>query len=187
MKTLPFDLQKPFFTLLPEQGSLSDFETWLYNEPNLEKYLTPDDYLALISLDFKDKRSIIEIEKLSTPYLDYLAYYHDKLSDTLLSLTHNPSDLHKLAQLYDWYCQGYKFLRKLALDYGFYADLYFWGEQYHLEFLNNSMDGIRQQAKWLYDDFIAGKIQLLTPPNYADNINHYQDFRNCDEKKRTDY
>lgn len=63
MKILPFNLQQPFFALLLEQGSLSDFEIWLYNEPSLEKYLTPDDYLALISFDFKDKRSVIDIEK----------------------------------------------------------------------------------------------------------------------------
>lgn len=37
MKTLPLNLQQPFFKLLLEKGSLSDFETWVYNEPSLEK------------------------------------------------------------------------------------------------------------------------------------------------------
>lgn len=181
MKILPFNLQQPFFTLLLEQGSLSDFETWAYNEPSLENHLTPDDYLELISLDFKDKRSIIEIEKLSSPYLDYLAYYNYKLSDALLSLTSNPNDLHKLTQLYDWYCQGYKFLRKLALDYGLYADLYFWGEHCHLEFLNQNTDDIRQQATHIYNELINGKIILLNPPSYDDDKAFYQEFRtaNC--------
>lgn len=118
MKILPFNLQKPFFTLLLEQGSLSDFETWVYNEPSLEKYLIPDDYLALISLDFKDKRSIIEIEKLSIPYLDYSKYYSKTLIDVLLSLINQPNDLEKLATIYNWYCQGYTFLREWQQNMG---------------------------------------------------------------------
>lgn len=126
MKTLPFDLQQAFFALLLEQGSLSDFETWVYSEPNLEQYLTPDDYLALISLDFTDKKSIIEIEKLSIPYLDYSKYYSKTLIDVLLSLINQPNDLDKLATIYNWYCQGYTFLGELATKYGLNAELYFW-------------------------------------------------------------
>lgn len=36
----PFELQLPFFKVILEKGDLSTFETWVYNESNLEKYLT---------------------------------------------------------------------------------------------------------------------------------------------------
>lgn len=181
MKTLPFDLQQPFFKLLLEQGLLSDFEIWLYNEPSLEKHLTPDDYLELISLDFKDKRSIIDIEKLSIPYLDYSKYYSKTLIDVLLSLINQPNDLDKLAKIYNWYCQGYAFLRELATKYGLYADLYFWGEEHYGEFSETDLNEIKQQATHMYNELINGKIVLLNPPSYDDDKAFHQEFRtaNC--------
>ena len=177
MKVLPFNLQQPFFKILLEQGSLSDFEIWLYNEPNLEQYLMPDDYLALISLDFKDKRSIIEIEKLSTPYLDYLAYYHQHITDTLLSLINTPNDLDKLVKIYDWYCQGYEFLRKLALAYGLSAQHYLWDNYPNFQLKQKDLDHIREQATHIYNELINSKIILLNPPSYDDDKEFYQEFK----------
>lgn len=177
MKTLPFNLQQPFFKLLLEQGSLSEFEILVYNEPSLEKYLTPDDYLALISLDFKDKRSIIEIEKLSMPYLDYVVYYHQHITDTLLSLINTPNDLDKLVKIYDWYCQGYEFFRELALTYCLSALHYLWGNYPNFQLKQKDLDHIREQATHIYNELINGKIILLNPPSYDDDKEFYQEFR----------
>lgn len=177
MKTLPFNLQQPFFKLLLEQGSLSEFEILVYNEPSLEKYLTPDDYLALISFDFKDKRSVIDIEKLINPYLDYSKYYSKNLIAVLLSLINRPNDLEKLATIYDWYCQGYAFLGELATKYGLYAELYFWGEEHYGEFSKIELKAIKEQANFLYNKLITAQIILLNPPSYDDDKEFYQELK----------
>lgn len=38
MKNLPLELQKTVFKLLSEEGLLSKFEIWLYNELSLENH-----------------------------------------------------------------------------------------------------------------------------------------------------
>lgn len=176
MKTLPFDLQKPFFKVLLEQGLLSEFETWVYHTPSLEAYLSADAYLALISLDFNDKKSLLNLEKLITPHLDFIQYYQDKLSATLLALTDTPDDKQRLAQIYDWYCQGYAFLEKLALEFGLTADLSLWEADYQaFQFSQSDLQKIQTTAKALYDKLKSGQIVLLASPSYDCNETHYQD------------
>lgn len=178
MKNLPFELQKPFFKLLLEQGSLSEFEIWVYNEPSLENHLTPDDYLELISLDFKDKKSIIDIEKIINPYLDYVAYYHHKLLSHLSSLITNPNEDNIHSDIIYWYVGGYHFLNDLVEAMAYLKDISFGDEEYEgvrvMDF-NRGMTEVAQYATWLYEDLANGKLILLAPPRT--HAVCYQDLR----------
>lgn len=178
MKILPFNLQQPFFALLLEQGSLSDFETWVYNEPSLEKYLKSDDYLALISLDFADKKNIIDIEKTINPYLDYVAYYHHKLLSHLSSLITNPDDDDIHSDIIRWYVGGYHFLNDLVEAMAYLKDISFGDEEYEgvrvMDF-NRGMTEVVQHATCLYEDLANGKLILLAPPRT--HAVCYQDLR----------
>ncbi|KDN24988.1 hypothetical protein MBO_06339 [Moraxella bovoculi 237] len=184
---LPFHLQRPFFKVILENDDIKALETWIYHEPSLEEYLSPDDYLMLIGLDFNNKKTVIELEKLISPYLEFLVYYQNLLKQTLSSLINNPDDFYKLSQIYDWYCQGYYFLRKLALTYGLSADLPFYDESYqNFQFSDEALAEIAQQALWLYNDLICQNIVLSNPPSYDVNTDHFQDFRDDAERARTD-
>ncbi|WP_155400219.1 hypothetical protein [Moraxella bovoculi] len=93
----------------------------------------------------------------------------------------------KLSQIYDWYCQGYYFLRKLALNYGLSADLSFYDENYQgFQFSDEALAEIYQQAHWFYDDLICQNIVLINPPSYDVNMDYFQDFRDGTQKARTD-
>lgn len=172
MEKLPFELQRPFFTLIVEQGDLKIFETWLYQTSSLENYLHGDDYFELISLDFNHKFCVMEIEKIITPYLDYLQYNRQILLDILLSLTKNPNDMAKLIKIYDFYCQGYAFLDKLALRYGLEAEICYLDD---LEWIlsKGHLEKIKKLAQAYYDDLVSHKIILLKPPNGYDDIDYY--------------
>ena len=76
---LPSHLQRPFFKVILGNDDIKALETWIYHEPSLEEFLSPDDYLTLIGLDFNDKKAVIELEKLISPYLDFLTYYQNLL------------------------------------------------------------------------------------------------------------
>lgn len=184
---LPVELQRHFFKIILEQGNIDEFENWLYQQQNLENYLKNDDYLALISLDFKNKQSLINIEKIIMPYLNYTDYYNNSLKNSLLILMNSPNDIEHLAKIYDFYCQGYYFLRKLALSYGLYAEHYLTGNlKKDWALSGQHLQEIIQQAKWLYDDLDNGKIVLLKSPSYHYDDEHYQDFRHYHDRKKTD-
>lgn len=176
MKNLPFELQRPFFTLIIEQGDLKRFETWLYQTSSLENYLRSNDYFELISLDFNHKFCVMEIEKIITPYLDYLQYNRQILLDILLSLTQNPNDLTKLRDIYHFYEQGYAFLDKLADGYGSSAEICYLDD---LEWIlsKGHLEKIKKLAQAYYDDLVSHKIILLKSPNGYDYTGYYQDNR----------
>lgn len=172
MEKLPFELQRSFFTLIVEQGDLKTFECWLYQEPSLENYLSDNDYFELISLDFGHKFCVMEIEKIITPYLDYVQYYRQVLLDLLLSLTQNSNDMDKLRKIYDFYCQGYTLLNELALGYGLDAEICYLDD---VEWIlsKSHLEKIKKLAQAYYDDLISHKIILLKSPNNYDEDDCY--------------
>jgi len=51
--TLPADIQEIFYDTLSGEKTILEFEEWLYADKTLEGILEANDYLELISFDYK--------------------------------------------------------------------------------------------------------------------------------------
>lgn len=175
VEKLPFALQRPFFHVLMEQGAIDVFEQWLYQEEQLAHYLSNDDYLALISLDFNDKYILHEMGKIMHLYLDEVLYYKNRLEFILSELIQQPSHLEYINELYEMYCHGYLFL-DLAREYGSWA-MYLLDGRTDCILTQEDLNDIQQQAKELYDALTHDEIILLIPPDGDLTIDAYRDLR----------
>lgn len=65
------EFEKYYFDLVYGSLEINKFENWIYSNKDLKNILNEDDYLDLISLNFKSKHIKYEIEKILTKYIDY--------------------------------------------------------------------------------------------------------------------
>jgi hypothetical protein len=108
-----------FYKLVSHQIELLEFEEWVYTESTLEKTLNPDDYLHLISINYKTPCGLYEAEKVLSNYFSMGKYYEWNLRNILQKINEKPSDVHRyIAMCYDLYCDGFWFLDNLGLGYG---------------------------------------------------------------------
>lgn len=180
MKALPFEIQQQFFRALAGETSIQELEKWIYSETKLEEYLGEEAYIDLISLGFKDKHALHEVEQVVSPFLDYGKYETYKLSQILLDIVHITENFpESLVKTYDLYCQGYSFLDGIGLGHGLHFDYeYYYGGRW-LEMSGNQRSRIiakihpeaKKEAlevlKWLE----SGDIELT---GKTDDQRHYQ-------------
>ena len=99
--------------------TIHDFEMWVYQSQELEVLLTPDDYLELISLNYRSKFVRNQIEKIISKYVDCSKFETAKLKSLLVKAKEWDKDTGEiLRSFYDMYCDGYYFLHDLGLGYG---------------------------------------------------------------------
>lgn len=180
--TLPFNYQLMIYKTLQQIIPVSKFETWLYAETKLADYLPENVYLDLISLDFRDKHILHELNQLLADYWNKGEMWQWELMHILQTLIEQPNHANALSQIYDWYCDGCDFMRLLALRYG-------------LEIVYNELPDyltaenlaeIQQQAKYLLNALQNGEIQLFE--DTSDDIWRidYIDNRSKADKQQTD-
>ena len=119
MTTLPQDIKVKFYNTIKGDISLDDFEKWLYADKVIEKLLRSDDYLELISLDFKKSGAKYELWNLLKKHIDIGEFETYKLLG-LLREAHRKTDRlpYILMDFYDLYCKGYIFFQDLGLGIG---------------------------------------------------------------------
>ncbi|ULJ60158.1 hypothetical protein MIS45_10055 [Wielerella bovis] len=180
---LPFNYQLIIFKTLDGVMPIGEFETWLYADQKLAQWLPENVYYDLISLNFKDKHILHELDKLLANYLDKNQYLQWQLIQILTQLIQKPDDKWALVKIYDLYCHGYYFMRLLALKYG----LCLIHESDDIRFAPESLTEIQQQATWLLNTLENGEIQLFES-NQSDSPFHidYIDQRSEADKQRTD-
>ncbi len=107
------------YKLISREVEISDFEKWIYSEKKLEKLLTYDDYLELISLSYTTPSTLYEAEKILKKYIKIEKYHEWYLRKILQKIIERPSNVYKyISQTYDMYCDGYYFLENLGIGYG---------------------------------------------------------------------
>ncbi len=67
---LPFELQLPFFKVILDNDGITQIENWIYDNEELANFLSDDEYLALISVEYHQKYALLEISSIINPYLD---------------------------------------------------------------------------------------------------------------------
>ena len=112
-------IEEKIYDFLYKNLSIKEFEEWVYNSNELESYVSSDDYLELISLDFNSKHASYELEKIICKYADYSKFEALRMIDLLnKALINNEDTGVVLITFYDLYCDGYYFLDTLGLGYG---------------------------------------------------------------------
>lgn len=113
-----------FYQLVAKKMSVADFEQWVYATPELENILREDDYLNLITLNYKSHWSFYELQKLLELYIDVCEMRRRELLEILCIISQGgkPDDvLAALIATFNLSCKGYSFFEGLAY-YGLTVD-----------------------------------------------------------------
>lgn len=185
--------EKQVFDLKYNELGIGEFEQWVYDTSELENLLTPDDYLLLISINYKSKHARVEIEKIIDNYIDYSKFETLKVIDLLNKALSKDEDLGNiLRQFYDMYCNGYYFFEDLGLGYGLSCEVPLkyansWEElnqEQKKEILNGFYPQVESDIKRAVDWINNKKIVLTGAKNDMERW-EYIDNRTPDEKKST--
>lgn len=189
--------EQTIYKLIESKIEIKDLEQWVYSEKRLEDLLSSDDYLELISLNYRLPSSLYEAQKIFEKYIDYGTYYECRLRRVLQKIIDQPTDVHKyIEQCYDMYCHGYSFLDNLGLGYGlavavpsskYTADS--WDKLESIEqkkIIGNFYPGVRIEAKKVLYWIDSRKI-ILTGYDGNCQCIQYEDTRTPEEKEPTAY
>ena len=193
MTVLPQDIKERFYKTIEGKISLFDFEQWLYTDKELEKHLSPDDYLDLISLSFKKSGAKYELWKLLKKQIDLDEFETYKMLKLLNDARQKNKQLpYILMRFYELYCSGYTFLQDLGLGFGLAVE-----EPIMNSTVNNWDELTEKQQKELLDSFSPEleecieqvvnwlEMKKIILIGVQDDINHYNydDLRTEEEKK----
>ena len=108
-----------FYKLVSQEIELSEFENWVYSESALEQVLNSDDYLNIISINYKTPSGLYEAQKVLSNYFSMGKYYEWSIRNILGKIIERPNNVPKyIEQCYDLYCDGFGFMDNLGLGYG---------------------------------------------------------------------
>lgn len=185
--------EKQILNLQCEGLSMSDFEQWVYDSSELQALFTPEDYLFLISINYKSKHARVELEKIVDKYINYGKFETLKVINLLNKALNKDEDIGNiLRQFYDMYCNGYYFFEDLGLGYGLSCEVPLkyansWEELSQgqkSDILNGFYPQIESDIKRALD-WINNKRIVLT--GIKNDLNRWEfiDNRSPDEKKST--
>jgi hypothetical protein len=193
MRKLPIDIKERFFKTIKGDISLDDFERWVYDSKNLETILDSDDYLDIISLDYKKSGAKYELYNILKRLIDIGEFETYKILELLNQAKQKDERLpFILMEFYNLYCKGYSFLQDLGLGYGLMVEVppskYSkdnWDELKEDEkqdLINSFYPEINEVIQRVID-WLTNKRIVLT--GEQDEIGHYnyQDFRTEEDKK----
>ncbi|WP_223701508.1 hypothetical protein [Sutcliffiella deserti] len=133
------DIQKQFYKIYKGLISVSEFEEWLYNTPEIEKVYGDDFYFNLLDLNYRDRHIKNELEKVIEVKIPFGEFEQMRIVSLLENIIYEKGDLVEvLEQVYDDYCKGYSFLRYLGFNYVTGID---------------SLPKLQQKEKWDKNEF----------------------------------
>lgn len=190
MTTLPDNIRMKLFNTLNGDIAIEDFEKWIYGDSKLESILNQDDYLDLISLNYKKIGARFELLNLIEKLVDLGEYETYKMLMLLDKAGQKDEKLpYHLMEFYHLYCRGYYFLSDIGLGYGLSIEV---------PPKSNSWDNLtKKQQEKLLMGFSPGldiEIQRVTVwlkskkivlTGKRDEYGHfeYEDYRNEGEKQ----
>ena len=105
--------------LLTREDRTKELEDWVYSTKDLKMQLGANDYLELISIDFRESSARFFAEKIFRKHISADQFLNWSLSKMLERITKRADHVDDdLREIYYLYCTGYSFLQKLAMDFG---------------------------------------------------------------------
>jgi len=194
MTTLPQNIKERFYKTIQGVFSLDDFEQWVYANKELENLLNPDDYLDLISLNFKKSGAKYELWNLLKKYIDLGEFETYKMLELLNKAKRKTERLpYILMEFYHLYCNGYDFLQDLGLGIGLEVQVpslknttaEAWDEltiEQQKELLDSFSPKLEECIEQVLFWLETRKI-ILTGKQDEIGHYHYEDFRTEEERK----
>lgn len=193
MLILPPDIKDKFFQTINEIISAKEFESWLYDNKELEKILYPNDYFDLLSFNYKKKGAYYELSNLLKRHINPGEYESYRMLILLRKAQQKTERLpYLLMEFSDLYYNGYDFLQVLGQVFGLYVEEPYmsgfgdvtWEELTAVqkkELLANFSDELDRELVRVTNWIETKRIILL---GYQDESNEYeyQDFRTEEEK-----
>lgn len=194
MRELPIDIKEMFFKTIKGDIYLDELEIWVYDSRNLETVLDSDDYLDIISLDYKKNGAKYELYNILKRLVDAGEFETYKMLELLNKAKLKTGRLpFILMEFYNLYCKGYDLLQDLGLGYGLimiqvppskyskdnWNDL----KEYEKQNLLNSFYPEIEEAIQKVIDWLTNKQIILTGEQNEIGRYEYQDFRTDEEKK----
>ncbi|MDQ0229261.1 hypothetical protein J2S19_000512 [Metabacillus malikii] len=172
-------MERQFYKLYKGILSLSDFEKWLYSTEEIEKVYNSDFYLRLIELNYRDKYVKSLLLKILEPMIPFASFEQERITLYLEMLLSNKGDaVTILEETYNDYCNGYSFLRSLALNYisgidsipKLSAKEQFAESEFLTKraLLNTIQPKLTNEAKRLLAFFKKGKLKIIAEYDYLD-------------------
>ncbi|WP_027421140.1 hypothetical protein [Crocinitomix catalasitica] len=120
MNKLPKQIRQYFYQTIYGKVTLHEFENWIYTNKSIESLIGEDQYLELISFNYKKDGAKYElVNLLSEKFIGLGDYEKWKLLNSLnIALLRDNRLANVLREFYDLYCYGYHFLNDLGLGYG---------------------------------------------------------------------
>lgn len=196
MIKLPENIRLKFYEIIFDATNLNEFEAWIYIDKQLESALSPDDYLELISFNYKKNGAKYElVELLFNRFINPEEYQKWKMLNLLYTALQKDERLPDiLRQFYDLYCKGYTFLNDLGLGYGLtvevppskfpsdnWADL---SDENKVEILQSFHPQLESDIQRAIAWIEQGKIIFKRTKNEMGN-QEYDDLRTDEEAKST--
>lgn len=177
-----------FFKYLNRDISIAELENYIYADTSLEQNMGAENYLSLVSLNFKDSRVNFKNYILEN-IIDEGEYETWKLKDLLTYFINNYTDLDNTLDLfYRLYCGDasgdgltryrYKFLANLGLNYMHWAEEGYlktmYGQNWQEEYNKIREEGFEFYHKQLTPFAVVilaalndGRIQIFNNGTYA--------------------
>ena len=192
--TLPYNIKEIFFKVIKGDIALACFEQWLYSDKELETYLSNNDYIDLISFNFKESNAKDELLKLLKKHIDLGEFETYKMLELLKNAQQKDERLpYILMEFYELYCKGYDFLQDIGIGFGLrvtvpgvndpaidsWEELITEQQNELLESFSPELEECIEQAiYWL-------ETKKVVPTGEQDEIRRYgyKDFRTEEEKK----
>ncbi|MDO5768024.1 MAG: hypothetical protein Q4P13_00840 [Psychrobacter sp.] len=118
MTAISQDLEVKLYQVLGKKITLKQFEQWLYTYDTLESD-DPNLYFELISFDYSSKDNLKDFYHRFDCYIDYSKFEAEQMIGYLQSIIEKSDDCGcAIWMIYELYCDGYDFFRRLGLKYG---------------------------------------------------------------------
>lgn len=166
-----------FYLFLNGEISIENFEQWVYANNELEKQLKPQDYLDLLSFNFKQQDATYELKKLLENHISQLDFDNwniRKLLNELITEQRDPVVV--IDHLYNLYCNGYGSLREVGLpfvlgvdDIPRLAEKALWNEhafETKRKMLGNYLRDLKPKSMRLLEALDKGEIKIVVAGKY---------------------
>ena len=167
---LPTEQFATLFTFFVDEQNTQPMEDWVYSTIELESYLGPDDYLELISLDFREPSVRYSAEKIFRKHIDANSFVIWRIRALMERIITRADNVHyDILETYRLYCHGYEFLQKLGIDFGLKlaapqsGQAYEWddlSDEDQSELVDQLYPKIIEHAKWVLHCFDESKIEF---------------------------
>ncbi|MBP2898893.1 hypothetical protein J8340_23120 [Escherichia coli] len=152
-----------FLKFINDEIALTEFERWFNsNSEELKYYLAEEDYTSLLSIEYASEDAEILVKEQVQRILDTPSYAHEEMIKLIEELiNHEEKYVQCCRQIYNAYCDGYYFLKEIALTSITYDFNHRLEQPENMKGLLDARPFIIQEAVRLLEYMKIGEIKIV--------------------------